>query len=97
MAPPVVKLATDEQFWSQEREGYPDINFLKDHFFHEGRLTENQALYILEKGKDLLAQENNLLQIPAPVTGNTHCGSFKLYKSELIVLCSMWRYSWTVL
>jgi serine/threonine-protein phosphatase 2B catalytic subunit len=73
VAPPVVKLATDEQFWSKDKEGYPDIHFLKDHFYHEGRLTENQALYILEKGKELFSEEKNLLQIPAPVTGK--CGS----------------------
>lgn len=82
MAPPVVQLATDEQFWSKEREGYPDIHFLKDHFYHEGRLTENQALYILEKGKDLLRRESNLLQIPAPVTGK------KKKKNSVFLSCT---------
>lgn len=40
---------TDEQFWSKEDPTKPDIAFLKNHFYREGRLTEEQALYILQK------------------------------------------------
>jgi serine/threonine-protein phosphatase 2B catalytic subunit len=40
---------TDEQFWSKEDPTKPDIAFLKNHFYREGRLTEEQALYILSK------------------------------------------------
>jgi len=42
-------LPTDEQFFSKEDKTKPDIAFLKNHFYREGRLTESQALYILEK------------------------------------------------
>lgn len=68
---PAVHLPTEEQFWSKEREGLPDIHFLKEHFYREGRVTESQALFILEKGEELLKSEQNLLEIPAPITGNT--------------------------
>jgi serine/threonine-protein phosphatase 2B catalytic subunit len=75
---PATYLPTEEQFWSTERPGLPDINFLKDHFYREGRLTESQALHILEKGKEILRLEKNLLEIPAPITGDTkncfYCG-----------------------
>lgn len=40
---------TDDQFWSKQDRTKPDIAFLKNHFYREGRLTEEQALYILEK------------------------------------------------
>lgn len=40
---------SDEQFWSKQDPTKPDIAFLKNHFYREGRLTEEQALYILEK------------------------------------------------
>lgn len=40
---------TDDQFWSKVYKTKPDIAFLKNHFYREGRLTEEQALYILEK------------------------------------------------
>lgn len=70
---PAVYLPTEEQFWSKDRPGLPDINFLKNHFFREGRVSESQALFILDKGKELLQLENNLLDIPAPITGNTKC------------------------
>jgi serine/threonine-protein phosphatase 2B catalytic subunit len=66
---PAVHLPTEDEFWSKERPGLPDIHFLKDHFYREGRLTETQALFILEKGKEILRLEKNLLDIPAPVTG----------------------------
>ncbi len=42
-------LPTDDQFWSKQDRSKPDIAFLKNHFYREGRLTEEQALYILEK------------------------------------------------
>lgn len=40
---------TDDQFFSKVDKTKPDIAFLKNHFYREGRLTEEQALYILEK------------------------------------------------
>lgn len=40
---------TDEQFWSKQDPSKPDIAFLKNHFYREGRLTEEQALFILQK------------------------------------------------
>lgn len=60
---------TDDQFWSKERPGLPDIAFLKNHFYREGRLTEEQALYIIEKGTEILRKEPNLLEVGAPITG----------------------------
>jgi serine/threonine-protein phosphatase 2B catalytic subunit len=46
---PAMYVPTDEQFWSKEDPTKPDIAFLKNHFYREGRLTEEQALYILSK------------------------------------------------
>ena len=44
-----MSVPTDEQFWSKSDKTKPDIAFLKNHFYREGRLTEEQALYILNK------------------------------------------------
>ncbi|KAI8891227.1 serine/threonine protein phosphatase 2B catalytic subunit [Backusella circina FSU 941] len=78
---PAVSIPTDEQFWS-DKPGLPDIAFLKDHFYREGRLSETQALYILEKGRDILKAEPNLLQVGAPVTvcGDVHGQFYDLVK-----------------
>jgi serine/threonine-protein phosphatase 2B catalytic subunit len=46
---PAMFLPTSEQFFSSVDPTKPDIAFLKNHFYREGRLTEEQALYILEK------------------------------------------------
>jgi len=60
---------TDAQFYSSEDPSKPDIAFLKNHFYREGRLTERQALYIIEKATDLLRSEPNVLEVDAPITG----------------------------
>jgi hypothetical protein len=46
---PAMHPPTDEQFYSKTDPSKPDIAFLKNHFYREGRLTEDQALFILEK------------------------------------------------
>ncbi|KAG0170477.1 3',5'-cyclic-nucleotide phosphodiesterase (PDEase) (3':5'-CNP) [Apophysomyces sp. BC1034] len=79
---PAVTVPTDEEFWSQERPGLPDIKFLKDHFYREGRLSEEQALYIIEKGTEILKTEQNLLEVDAPITvcGDIHGQYYDLMK-----------------
>lgn len=64
MVPP-----TDAQFFSREDPSKPDVAFLKNHFYREGRLREDQALYIIEKATEILRSEPNLLAVDAPVTG----------------------------
>ncbi|KAI7852555.1 serine/threonine protein phosphatase 2B catalytic subunit [Circinella umbellata] len=79
---PAVSVPTDEEFWSKERPGLPDIAFLKDHFYREGRLSEEQALYIIEKGSEILKTEPNLLEVGAPITvcGDIHGQYYDLMK-----------------
>ena len=60
---------TNAQFFSREDPSKPDIAFLKNHFYREGRVTEEQALYIIEKGTELLRAESNVLEVDAPITG----------------------------
>jgi serine/threonine-protein phosphatase 2B catalytic subunit len=62
-------IPTDEQFFSREDPTKPDHAFLKNHFYREGRLSEEHALYILDKATELLRAEPNLLYVDAPVTG----------------------------
>jgi hypothetical protein len=66
-----MQIPTPEQFFSKEDPTKPDVNFLKNHFYREGRVSEEQALYILEKATDLLKQEPNLVSVDAPVTGES--------------------------
>ncbi|THG98897.1 hypothetical protein EW026_g3375 [Hermanssonia centrifuga] len=66
---PAMALPTDAQFFSKEDPSKPDHAFLKNHFYREGRISEEHALYILEKGTEILRREPNLLTVDAPVTG----------------------------
>lgn len=64
-------IPTDEQFFSKggQDRTKPDIAFLKNHFYREGRLSEEQALWILQEGTEILKRESNVLSVDAPITG----------------------------
>lgn len=73
---------TDEDFYYDETREKPNIRFLKQHFYRESRLTEEQALFILGKGTELLRAEPNLLEVDAPITicGDIHGQYYDLMK-----------------
>ncbi|ROT42128.1 serine/threonine-protein phosphatase 2B catalytic subunit [Sodiomyces alkalinus F11] len=79
---PATSKPTDQQFFQDETQSKPDINFLKQHFYREGRLTEEQALWILKKGTEILHAEPNLLEMDAPITvcGDVHGQYYDLMK-----------------
>ncbi|KIH95041.1 protein phosphatase 3, catalytic subunit [Sporothrix brasiliensis 5110] len=79
---PATYKPTDEQFFQDETHTKPNIAFLKQHFYREGRLTEEQALWILRKGTELLRAEPNLLEMDAPITvcGDVHGQYYDLMK-----------------
>ncbi|CUM47123.1 uncharacterized protein AC631_03508 [Debaryomyces fabryi] len=78
--PPASFKPTDQQLFLPN--GLPNCEFLKNHFIHEGRLHEEQAIRILRDASDLLASEPNLLDVPAPVTvcGDVHGQYYDLMK-----------------
>ncbi|KAH9452608.1 hypothetical protein MJO28_008487 [Puccinia striiformis f. sp. tritici] len=73
---------TDAEFFSTVDPSKPDVAFLKNHFYREGRLTEDQALFILNKASEVLKTEPNLLEVEAPITvcGDIHGQYFDLMK-----------------
>jgi serine/threonine-protein phosphatase 2B catalytic subunit len=79
---PAMHPPTDEQFFSPHDRTKPNLQFLKQHFYREGRLTEDQALYIIEEGTKVLKQEPNLLEMDAPITvcGDVHGQYYDLMK-----------------
>ena len=87
---------TDAQFFSSEDPSKPDIAFLKNHFYREGRLTQEQALYIISKATVLLRSEPNVLDVDAPITGE-HCRPEQLWQSFMHPLsCSLRGHSRTI-
>jgi serine/threonine-protein phosphatase 2B catalytic subunit len=79
---PAFRPPTDQEFFSPEDRSKPNIQFLKQHFYREGRLTEEQALWIIQRGTEMLRQEPNLLEMDAPITvcGDVHGQYFDLMK-----------------
>ncbi|KAL9100184.1 MAG: hypothetical protein Q9163_004405, partial [Psora crenata] len=79
---PAFKLPGEDQFLSPHDRSKPNLKFLKEHFCREGRLTEEQALWIIEAGTTILKGEPNLLEMDAPITvcGDVHGQYFDLMK-----------------
>lgn len=76
--PPYAHTPRDEDFYVRDpvRGGLkPNAELVKDHFIHEGRLTEEQALFILSETTELMRREPNMLVISGPVTGARHLTS----------------------
>ena len=85
---PAMQPPTDEQFWSNLDPTKPDIAFLKNHFYREGRLHEHQALYIIHTASEILKNEPNLLNVDAPITvcGDIHGQYVRVYMLSLFYL-----------
>ncbi|KAJ7588287.1 serine/threonine protein phosphatase 2B catalytic subunit 2 [Mycena floridula] len=81
---PAMQIPTPEQFFTNNGQdcSKPNVAFLKNHFYCEGRLSEEQALWILEKGTEMLKKEPNVLSVDAPITvcGDIHGQYFELMK-----------------
>ena len=45
---PAMSVPTDAQFYDADDPSKPSLAFLKNHLYREGRLTEEQALFILQ-------------------------------------------------
>ncbi|KAJ4466983.1 Metallo-dependent phosphatase-like protein [Lentinula aciculospora] len=81
---PAMQIPTPDQFFANHGQdrSKPDVGFLKNHFYREGRLSEEQALWILEKGTEILSKEPNVLNVDAPITvcGDIHGQYYDLMK-----------------
>ncbi len=90
-----MSVPTNIQFFSKEDPSKPDIAFLKNHFYREGRVTEEQAMYILEKGTELLRAEPNLLEVDAPITGESSCLAVRRAVERQPIVCMRLQYAET--
>lgn len=79
---PAFNPPTEDQFFSPHDRNKPNLQFLKQHFYREGRLTEEQAMWIIQQGTEVLKSEPNLLEMDAPITvcGDVHGQYFDLMK-----------------
>ena len=67
---PATTIPTDAELRSKKDPTKPDLEFIKQHLYREGRLSEEHALWIIKSGTEILSKEPNLLEVDAPVTGN---------------------------
>ena len=79
------------------RTNKPKPEVLKQHFILEGRLDEQTALKIIKGGAAILKDEDTMIELEAPVTGESKLlgGVFSLIYA--LNVCSLRRHSWTIL
>ncbi|KAJ6551754.1 Metallo-dependent phosphatase-like protein [Mycena capillaripes] len=81
---PATNRLSDAEFFAADEFGAPkpNVRSLRDHFFREGRLTEEHAIYILEHATKLLSSEPNMVEVQGPVTicGDIHGQYYDLMK-----------------
>ena len=94
---PATNRPKDREFFTKDSNGapIPNLDFIREHFLAEGRLTEEQAIYILERTTDLLSREPNMLPVPSPVTGEPPY-PIGVHQCLTIRHLSLRRHSWPV-
>ncbi|OLY83857.1 Serine/threonine-protein phosphatase 2B catalytic subunit [Smittium mucronatum] len=80
--PPIATKPEDIQLFKDNDVDKIDTDFLKDFFFNEGRLTEDQAERILTRASEIFKAEPTLLDIDSPITicGDVHGQYYDLMK-----------------
>lgn len=68
---PAVPLTLPEDYQVFDEAGNPQVEFIKSHFYVEGKLSQAQLLKILEDGVNLLTKEPNLLELEVPITSKS--------------------------
>lgn len=76
--PPPPRPPSDDQFWLPGRTK-TNAAFLRRHFYHEGRVLEHQALWLLREATMLLRTEPNVLSVTSPVTSTRSFFFFPLF------------------
>ncbi|KTW32333.1 serine/threonine-protein phosphatase 2B catalytic subunit A1 [Pneumocystis jirovecii RU7] len=81
---PAMYIPKDSQIFIFENNGskIPNIPFIKNHFYREGRISESQALWIIEEATKIFRTEPNLIEVDSPVTicGDIHGQYYDLMK-----------------
>ncbi|KAJ2666504.1 3',5'-cyclic-nucleotide phosphodiesterase (PDEase) (3':5'-CNP), partial [Coemansia sp. RSA 1085] len=79
---PASEIPQHSDVFEDDDEKRPQCELLRDHFFREGRLREQDALAILREATALLRSEPTLLSLSSPVTvcGDVHGQYYDLMK-----------------
>ncbi|KAM5543824.1 hypothetical protein V8D89_002441 [Ganoderma adspersum] len=85
VTPPATHIPLDDEFYVYDAytgRNRPNVELLREHFFNEGRLSHDQAMFILDQATDLMTREPNLVQVGGPVTvcGDIHGQYYDLMK-----------------
>ena len=73
---------TDDEFYADPDHSSVNVINLQKHFFHEGILTKEHVMFIIDKAGEQLAGEPNCVQVPIPanICGDIHGQYYDLMK-----------------
>ena len=57
--------------YDQQGHRLPNIHFLKQHLIREGKVTEEQAMFLLGEATKIMTKEKNMLEVQGPITGES--------------------------
>ncbi|KTW29821.1 serine/threonine-protein phosphatase 2B catalytic subunit [Pneumocystis carinii B80] len=81
---PITYIPTDDEIFIMDENGGKRLNiqFIKNHFYREGRISEEHALWIIMEGTNIFRNEPNLIELEAPITvcGDIHGQYYDLIK-----------------
>ena len=64
----------------------PDVVFLRRHFHGEGKLSESQAIWILEKAAEVFQAEPNVLDLEAPITSESQEPAQAFCRTDKVII-----------
>ena len=66
---PTAHIPTDDEFYLDAEHTKVNLDFLKQHLIAEGRLSDDQAMFLVTSATEILKNEDTLIDIDAPLTG----------------------------
>jgi len=66
---PTAHIPTDDEFYLDAERTKVNLDFLKQHLIAEGRLSDEQAMFLVTTATEILKNEDTLIDIDAPLTG----------------------------
>ncbi len=74
----------------------PNASYLKDHFYNEGRILEEHAIWIVRAATEVLRREPNMVSVSSPMTGELSFFSLEPISVSVVVQGFELTFGWVI-